>query len=118
MELFAIKVIPMLLCAICLADTLLSYFCIDVPALSYINALLVWLFLYLSSFVFKFCLYHRIFLYYLLFEGVLNWYDYTYGVPLGLRPMVCIQLSIAIVVLFIALYLHQHGKHPRKEDCC
>lgn len=107
----------MVLSALTFADTILSYLDIDTAIIAYINALLVWLFLYLSSFVFKFCRWHRMFLYYLLVEGVINWYDYTYIIPLGLKTMIVIQLFIIMTFVSIGLYLHQHDKLPRKRNC-
>ena len=87
-ELHWIKIIPMVLCALSFTDTILSYFEVDGNIISYLNALLVWLFLYLSSFVFQFCRWHRMFLYYLLVEGCINCYDYEIGIPLGLKDMI------------------------------
>lgn len=106
----------MVLAALSLTDTILSYFDVDAPVISYISALLVWLFLYLSSFVFKFCRWHRMFLYYLLFEGVVNWYDYTYIIPLDLKTMIVAQVLVVITFISIGLYFHRHDKLPRKED--
>lgn len=116
-ELHWIKIIPMVLSALTFVDTILSYLCIDTPVVAYINALLVWLFLYLSSFVFKFCRWHRMFLYYLLVEGIINWYDYTYIIPLKLKTMIVIQLFIVMSFVSIGLYFHQHDKLPCKRDC-
>lgn len=107
----------MLLCVLSFADTILSYFSIDASIISYINALLVWLFLYLSSIVFQFCRWHRMFLYYLLVEGIINWYDYTYIIPLNLKNMIVVQLGIIMIFVSLGLYLHQHDKLPRRKDC-
>ena len=49
LELHWIKIIPMVMALLVFTGTLLSYFEIDTTVISYINALLVWLFLYLSS---------------------------------------------------------------------
>jgi hypothetical protein len=116
-ELHWIKIIPMVLSFTTFLDTILSYLEVEGTILAYINALLVWLFLYLSSFVFQFCRWHRMFLYYVLLEGIINWYDYTYGIPLNLRPMVAIQLCLIVIFISIGLYFYQHDKHPCKEDC-
>ena len=112
-----IKIIPMVLCALSFGDTILSYLGIEGNAISYINALLVWLFLYLCSFAFKFCRWYRMFLYYLLVEGIINWYDYTYIIPLDLKTMIVIQLFIIMLFVSVGLYLHQHDKLPRRKDC-
>lgn len=112
-----IKIIPIVLSVLSFLDTILSYLGIDSVIISYINALLVWLFLYLCSFVFHFCRWHRLFLYYLLVEGIINCYDYTFIIPLSLRPMIAIQCILAIIFISIGLYFHQHDKHARKRDC-
>ena len=107
----------MVIAVLSFTDTLLSYFDYEGATISYIIALLIWLFLYLSSFCFQFCRWHRMFLYYILVEGIINWYDYTYGILLGLRPMVAFQLGLGIVFISIGLYFHQHDKHPCRKDC-
>lgn len=112
-----IKIIPMVIAALSFTDTILSYLDIDGNCISYINALLVWLFLYLSSFTFKFCRWHRMFLYYILVEGIINWYDYTYIIPLGLKSMIVLQLFLVMLFVSLGLYFHIHDKHPCKRDC-
>lgn len=107
----------MVLAGLSFTDTILSYIGYEGNTISYINALLVWLFLYLSSFVFKFCRWHRVFLYYLLVEGIINWYDYEFVIPLELRPMIAIQLILIITFTSIGLYLYKHDKLPCKRDC-
>lgn len=107
----------MVIAALSFTDTILSYLDIDGNCISYINALLVWLFLYLSSFTFKFCRWHRMFLYYILVEGIINWYDYTYIIPLGLKTMIVLQLSLVMLFVSLGLYFHIHDKHPCKRDC-
>lgn len=116
-ELHWIKIIPMLIAGLSFLDTILSYVGYEGNTISYIIALLVWLFLYLSSFVFRFCRWHRMFLYYILLEGIINWYDYEFIIPLSLRPMIAIQLGLAIIFISIGLYLHQNDKHARKRNC-
>lgn len=113
-----IKIIPMVIAVLSFTDTILSYLEIEGNTISYIVALLVWLFLYLCSFSFHFCRWHRMFLYYILVECVINWYDYEFIIPLSLRPMIAIQLILAIIFISIGLYFHQHDKHPCRKDCC
>ena len=116
-ELHWIKIIPMIIAALSFLDTILSYLCYEGNIISYINGLLVWLFLYLSSFVFKFCRWHRMFLYYILVEGIINWYDYTYTIPLSFRPIVAMQLCLIVIFLSIGLYCYKHDKLPRRKNC-
>lgn len=84
MALYLIKVIPMLLSGICLLNTVCSYYGIDLVVLSYIGStsLLSIIMLYLMSYVFRFCIYHRMFIHYVTVNTVLNAYDYHIGIPL------------------------------------
>lgn len=52
------------------------------------------LFLLIVSFVFKFCLYHRVFLYYATIIDVLNWIDYLYVIPFTIDLMSITKLEI------------------------
>lgn len=117
LELLMLKVIPMLLSAVYLLNTVLSYFCIDLPILSWIGgfSLLSWLFLYISSFAFHFCLYHRMFLYYIAVCNILSFVDYYYGIPISDRSFLLLNIIIAGLFLFIILYLKfKVCKHSRK----
>ena len=115
-ELHWIKIIPIVIAILSFSDTVLSYLGYEGNSISYIIALLVWLFLYLSSFVFKFCRWHRMFLYYILVEGIINWYDYEFIIPLSLRPMIAIQLCLAVIFISVGLYFHRHDKLPCKRN--
>lgn len=65
-ELYLVKVIPMIYALLSLLNTTLSYFDINTVILSYIGSVsfITLLFLYITSYVFKFCEYHRMFIHY------------------------------------------------------
>lgn len=107
-ELYSIKTIPVILAALCLLNTILSYFYIDVPLLSYIggNSLFTLAFLYLSSVVFRFCAYHRMFIHYIALNWVLNIIDYYIGIPLSNKDLFLMYIVITGIFMFIILYLH------------
>lgn len=106
-ELYLIKVIPMIFAGLSLLNDVLSYFHIDVPLLSYIASVsvLTLIFMYLSSVVFKFCAYHRMFIHYTAVNWVLNIIDYYIGIPLDNRELFIMYMSIAGSTLFLILYL-------------
>lgn len=117
-ELYTLKVIPMVISAIYLLNTILSYYYIDLPILSWIGglSLLPWLFLYLSSFVFRFCIYHRMFLYYIVACNILSYIDYTWTLPISDRGLFLLNTIIAGIFLFVILYLKlKVCKHSRKS---
>ena len=107
-QLYLIKVIPMVMAFISLINATLSYFDIDVPLLSYIssNSILTIVFLYISSYVFKFCEYHRMFIHYNTLIWILNIYDMYIGVPISDRSIFSIYLIITGIFIFIILYLY------------
>ena len=90
-----------------LANTILSYFGIETEVLSYIAGIgiLPLLFIYLSSFVFKFCVYHRMFIYYIFTNNIICFIDDKYGIPISCRSYLVLQLIVAAIFLFIILYL-------------
>lgn len=118
-QLYMLKVIPMVMTFICLLNTVLSYYDIDLPVLSYIssNSILTIIFFYLSSYVFRFCEYHRMFIHYNTFMWILNIYDMYVGVPLNDRDILSVYLIITGIFLFIILYLYvKSNKKPTAKD--
>lgn len=69
-ELYLIKIIPIIIAFIYLLNTILSYFYIDLPILSYAVMGLLVMFLYISSYVFKFCSWHRVCILYIIINLV------------------------------------------------
>ena len=72
-----LKILPMLLAFITLLNSILSYFNIDLVILSYIGgvSLIPMLFIYVASYTFKFCEYHRMFLHYIVVTWIINIID-------------------------------------------
>ena len=122
-ELYLLKVMPMLLAAIYLVNTVLSYYDIVVLALSYIGGLsfIPLVFMYISSYVFRFCSYHRMFLHYIVINDLINLIDYHYTLPISDWELLILHMSIAGISLFIILYLYVKGhsknvkKHSRQD---
>lgn len=115
-ELYLIKIIPPMISLIFILNIVLSYFNIEAEILSMIGgmSLLPWLFLYISSFVFRFCSYHRMFLYYIAVVETLSWIDYKIGIPVGDKTLLVIHLLIVGVFLFLIIYLKFYAKCTNK----
>ena len=119
-----LKVIPMLLALISLLNSTLSYFNIDIALFSYIGcaSFLSLSFIYLASFCFGFCAYHRMFLNYVVINDLLSIYDYYIGIPVSNVEMFLLHIMVTGIFLYIILYLHQKHKHDKnttetiKED--
>lgn len=108
-EIGLLKIIPMVLAGIYLSNTILSYFLdIDLIILSYIGgiSLLPLIFLYLSSYVFRFCIYHRVFLHYISINEIILILDTHIGLPVSDLEYFCLQMSIFGLSLFLFLYLY------------
>lgn len=69
-------------------------------------SLLTWIFLYLASVVFEFCSYHRMFLWYILIDDILNIVDYYWNIPISTDNLIRIHNILAGVTLFIVLILY------------
>ena len=117
-ELYSIKVIPIILAGLCLLNTVLSYFYIDLPILSYIGglSLLPLLFLYISSYVFRFCTWHRLFLHYITINWILDIWDYYWGIPISDRGLFLLYIIISGLFLFLIFYYKKYD--TIKKTCC
>lgn len=109
-----LKIIPMLLAFCDALNTVLDLFGIYTPIISYIGgiSMLTLLFLYLISFVFRFCIYHRMFLHYILVNNILSLIENTVGLPFNNTQLIAFMLSVMCVFLFLILYFY------RKERLC
>lgn len=105
LELLLLKSLPLGIALCYLLNSILSYFNIDATILSYIGgmSILPIIFILLSSFVFKFCIYHRIPIYYIIVSDILNYYDLYIGIPLDNRNLFIMNMTIAgIFIVLIA----------------
>ena len=102
-----LKMIPIIIAALCLNNVILSYMNIssDIPSGLGGISLLVWIYLYISSWVNGFCIYHRMFLYYIAIEETLAWYDYKIGIPISNKGMILLNLIFFGLTLIIVVYL-------------
>lgn len=108
-ELILLKIIPMIMALLSLLNSILSYFLnTEIVIFSYLGgvSILTLAFLYLSSYVFRFCEYHRMFLHYVLITWIINITDHYVGIPISDLKYLCLQMIVAGISLFIILYLY------------
>lgn len=107
-----LKIIPMLLAATDALHTALSLCGIDAPILSFIGGVsfLTLAFLYLVSYVFRYCIYHRMFLHYVLVNNIISTLEFTVGLPVNFIGLCCIFCVNACIFLFLILYYHQRER--------
>jgi len=115
-ELYVLKIIPMLLALCSFLNTTLFYFGINLPILTYIGGVsfLTLGFLYLSSYVFKFCSYHRMFLHYILVVNVISYIDMEFNISISNFNLLIIYVTIAFISMIIILIKFKNEKHNSK----
>lgn len=106
--LYLIKVTPIVISVAYLLNTILSYFYMDLPIISYLTgvSLVTILFLYATSITFRFCFYHRIFIHYISLNWILDVIDYNIGILISNRSLFLVYIIITGIFLLIILYEH------------
>ena len=106
--LITLKYIPLVITGFYVLNTTLNILEIDAPVISNLAgvSLLTWIFLLLSNIVFKFCIYHRVFLYYILIVDLFNIIDYYVGIPLYQYEYIAIHSVLLGITLFLPIYFH------------
>lgn len=102
--LYLTKTIPVIISGIYLVNTVLSYMYIDIAALSYIVQFLFVLYMYITSFAFKFCKWHRMFIHYILVILILNIIDYHIGIPVSDKGLFLLYIILTSSFLFTIIY--------------
>ena len=116
-ELLLIKIIPYIISCFYLSNTILSYYNIELPILSLIagTSILTLLFLYISSFVFRFCVYHRLPIYYIFISDCIAYYDILVGIPISNRSLFSLNLIIAGIFILLLVYF-KFKQHESKTS--
>ena len=83
--LIMLKYIPMLIFFLFALNTFATFVVFDIAVANNIAgmSLLTWIFVSIATIVFKFCIYHRMFLYYILIVAIINIIDYYIGIPVS-----------------------------------
>ena len=104
----------MLLALSAMLNMLFDFFCIDSSFISHFGgiSLLPLVFIYLASYAFRFCEYHRMFLHYVVVNNILTYIDYYIGIPVSNEALLMIHIFIVGLFLFLILYFY------KKEKCC
>ena len=115
-----IKFIPILTALCYMSSTIFNYLGYNIEPLSNFGgmSLLTWIFIYLASLVFKFCSYHRMFLWYILIDDLFNIIDYYWNIPIStdnILMMHNIWIGITLFTVLI-LYVKNHKNIIRKNN--
>ena len=120
LEILILKYISFILAFIYFINTIFGIFGIDIAITSYIAgmSLLPWCFILISSFVFKFCSYHRIPLYYILFNNIVTTIDWYFYLPISDKSYLslhCVVFLIAFITVFmLRKKCNKNDKHTKE----
>ena len=103
---WTLKLIPMILAGLQAVNTIISYFGIHIKAFAHCFVFCLIGFIYIASYLLKFCEYHRMFLHYIVVTWIINTIDYYIGIPINDLEYLCLQMIIAGISLFIILFLY------------
>lgn len=109
-ELLYVKYSPMIISLGMLLNNILAYFDIYIQVIGgylFSASLLTVGHLYNSSKTYKFCKYHRMFIHYIVINNIINAVDYYIGIPIEDFSLLLVNLIIAGIFLFLALYYHR-----------
>ena len=108
-----LRIIPGLLAVCTFLDTLTQLLGYTIVLFSMIGGIsfLTLAFLYMASYVFHYCKYHRMFLHYVLVNNILSFYEEQFGLPVSFNGLIAIFSVVACVFLFFILYYY------KKEKC-
>lgn len=118
--LIILKYIPTIITIFYILNTFLSFVGIDTFWMSYISgvSILTWIFLYIASFVFKYCKYHRLMLYYIALNDIITIIDYHYNIPVEDKTLLMIHSILLgiFVILIVIKYVANHKKNFIKNN--
>lgn len=114
-----LKYIPFIIALCYFINTIFSIYGIELTFISYICGLSLFplLFVLLASFVFKFCIYHRIPLYYIIVNDIVNTIDGHYTIPIEDKfylIMHCILFGIGFSLIFI--FRHKYNRQNDSDN--
>lgn len=113
-ELLLLKYIPFILALLHFSNTILSYYNLEHRIINYLAdvSIIPLVFLYISSYVFKFCSYHRIFLHYIVINNLICIYDVYVGIPITDFNYLMFHTLILFIIILIAviLYVNRNNK--------
>lgn len=97
----------MALAAMAFVNTVFAYYELPTEWMHYVGgtSVLTLVFLYLASYVFKFCEYHRMFLHYIVACNTINFIDVHYGLPVGDIEYLMLHSFLAFISMVIVLIL-------------
>lgn len=116
LDLFLLKLLPVIMSFSYIFNLTCAYYGWELQAFPHFLGITVppLLFMYISSYVFKFCSYHRMFIHYITFVEFLSIIDYYWGIPVS-DKFIC-ELHYIVTYIFMGLALILYIKKKRKDN--
>lgn len=113
--LLILKYIPYIISIVYIISTIGGFFGLNLVGLGYIFSMSFssWLFMLLASFIFKYCVIHRLPLYYIALNDVLNITDYYIEIPVETATL--FKIHLLVIFGFISLYTYLYVKNSKKS---
>ena len=99
-----LKLIPIVLAIASFVNCIFAYNGIQLKFLAHLFMILLISFIYVASYVLKFCEYHRISLHYIVIIYIINCYDYYIGIPINYIELFMMYSIITFVAIVIGIY--------------
>ena len=100
-----LKLIPIIIAILSFANCICAYFGIYLKFLAHAFLFLLIGFVYIASYVLKFCEYHRISLHYIVIIYIINCYDYYIGIPINYIELFMMYSMITFLAIIVGIYL-------------
>ena len=100
-----LKLIPIVLATLSFLNCVVAYFGLEFKLLAHAFMFFLISFIYVASYVLKFCDYHRMFLHYIVVIYIINCIDYYIGIPFNDIEILITTFILTFIMLVITLYL-------------
>ena len=113
--LILLKYLPVALGVEYFLATVLQYFDVEVGYLSYgfYIGLVPLIFIFVCSYVFKFCEYHRIYLYYIILNEVMNIINYNVELNITDTAFIRIHIIVFFIATLLTTILYLYGRKDK-----
>lgn len=113
LELVSVKYTPVIVAFSILIGLIFSYLEIAIPLIDTLfgASIIATIPMYISSYTYKFCSYHRMFIHYIVLVHLIDTCDILIGIPLNDFNLLILYLIITGIFLLLILYYHQKCKN-------
>ena len=119
LEIRSTKYLPIITAILYILNSTLSYYQYDIEELSMIGgmSLLPLAKLYLSSFTYKLCIHHRVFIYYIFLHNIISAIDmYTDGILIEDRGLFVMHIVLFGIFTILYIILKRKYDFSRKHN--